>query len=197
MGLALMSLMLANAVPLPSAQPWMSFDDYPTDAIRREQRGVVSFQLKVSAGGRATACEVTESSGSAILDKETCSLAIRRIRFAPSSKGEEAQGLRVYQSAAAWSLPPDGVTISFDRLFEVKKLPQGYVRPVSMRVLFDADGAVTNCSVVADGSGSIAADKFACDWVSKSARIAAPRSASTRPPIALRFWTVAFVAERK
>lgn len=58
-----------------------SVDDYPQEAIRREEQGTVSYRVTVGADGRVTRCEVAVSSGSASLDAATCSIIQRRARF--------------------------------------------------------------------------------------------------------------------
>jgi TonB family protein len=59
-------------------------DDYPAEALRRDEQGTVGFRLSVGADGRVTGCTVTSSSGSAILDSTTCRLMSERARFTPA-----------------------------------------------------------------------------------------------------------------
>jgi TonB family protein len=56
--------------------------EYPPAALRNNEQGRVTFVLEVSAEGTVTACQVTDSSGSAVLDAWTCA-ALRRVRLAP------------------------------------------------------------------------------------------------------------------
>jgi protein TonB len=63
--------------------------DYPEAAMRADEQGVVSFSLDVAADGRVRACRVTSSSGSKALDEATCTIMIKRARFAP---GRDAAG---------------------------------------------------------------------------------------------------------
>jgi protein TonB len=50
------------------------------------------MRIAVTANGRVSACSVTQSSGSALLDATTCRLAQRRFRYEPA---RDAQGKAV------------------------------------------------------------------------------------------------------
>jgi protein TonB len=56
--------------------------DYPDAA--EEVEGTVLFRFTVGTEGRVTDCKVTKSSGHAILDRATCNLIIRRLRYSPA-----------------------------------------------------------------------------------------------------------------
>ncbi|RHW18896.1 energy transducer TonB [Sphingomonas gilva] len=62
----------------------MSDSDYPRGLGEAGIQGTVSVRYTVGIDGRARDCEVTESSGSAVLDETTCRLIERRFRFRPS-----------------------------------------------------------------------------------------------------------------
>src|SRR5688500_1715134 len=62
----------------------ISNDDYPAEALRRDEQGTVGFRVSVGADGMVTGCTVTSSSGSAILDSTTCRLISERARFTPA-----------------------------------------------------------------------------------------------------------------
>ncbi|WP_435417795.1 energy transducer TonB [Parerythrobacter aurantius] len=44
----------------------------PTEAKKLKQRGTVGFEVEISSDGTITSCRITRSSGSALLDAETC-----------------------------------------------------------------------------------------------------------------------------
>lgn len=73
-------------------------DDYPVEAIRNDEQGVVGFRLQVGADGRARACTVTASSASASLDEATCRIMLARARFMPA---RDARGNPVEDVVAA------------------------------------------------------------------------------------------------
>lgn len=58
--------------------------DYPAAAAREYASGTVFIRLRIRADGRVQGCEVTRSSGSAVLDETTCRLAARRFRYRPA-----------------------------------------------------------------------------------------------------------------
>ncbi|RYD29917.1 MAG: energy transducer TonB, partial [Sphingomonadales bacterium] len=91
--------------PRGSPQSWVTDDDYPAAALRAEQAGTVAFRLDVDASGRTTACTVTGTSGSALLDNTACSLLKRRARFNPA---EDASGNKIpaaFNSRFTWKIP--------------------------------------------------------------------------------------------
>ena len=108
-------------LPLPSnhSQPavraqWMtplatliSEDDYPAAALRTHAQGTVRASLRVSRQGRVTACTITASSGSSVLDAATCRILTARAGFTPA---RDSRGRTVTDTAAAgvrWVIPVD------------------------------------------------------------------------------------------
>jgi protein TonB len=89
----------------PNAASYIADADYPAEAIRNHEQGTVVFELDVSPEGNAVACRVTQSSGSAILDRRTCELLVLRARFRPA---RDAAGHPVRDTVSArirWVLP--------------------------------------------------------------------------------------------
>jgi protein TonB len=83
----------------------VSSEDYPAEARRLKQQGRVGFRLDVSAEGRVTACTITASSGSPILDSTTCTLMQRRARFRPALDREGRPTEDSQDYAVTWVLP--------------------------------------------------------------------------------------------
>ncbi len=84
-----------------------STDDYPEQAIRNEEQGTVAFRLTIDRKGRVSDCTVTQSSGSATLDRASCSIVERRARFVPA---RDTQGRTVEDSMTSrirWVLPDE------------------------------------------------------------------------------------------
>jgi TonB family protein len=77
-------------------------DDYPIDAIRAHQQGVVVFALKINAAGRPQNCTIITSSGASPLDKTTCSVLMTRGRFQAEPNGPSD---RYLVSHVNWMLP--------------------------------------------------------------------------------------------
>ena len=59
-------------------------ENYPSRALREETEGTVGVRVTVGPDGRVTACSVTASSGSSILDDAACKGMERYARFDPA-----------------------------------------------------------------------------------------------------------------
>jgi TonB family protein len=62
----------------------ISDSDYPSEARAAGIEGSVRARLTVDTSGRVAACEISESSGHAILDATTCRVLQSRARFTPA-----------------------------------------------------------------------------------------------------------------
>lgn len=71
-------------VSLQPLQKLFSRDDYPRVALRNNGTGTVQAMLLISEAGRIASCMVTETSGHASLDAQTCMILARRARFSPA-----------------------------------------------------------------------------------------------------------------
>lgn len=58
--------------------------DYPREAIAARASGTVYLRFVVAPSGRVENCRVTRSSGNAALDRTTCRLLERRLRYEPA-----------------------------------------------------------------------------------------------------------------
>jgi len=76
--------------------------DYPREALRARQQGWVRFRVTVTRQGRATHCVVVESSGSAALDRATCTLVTARARFNPARDAGGAPMEADFWSTVTW-----------------------------------------------------------------------------------------------
>jgi TonB family protein len=93
------------ASPRGNPGNWANANDYPSRSLRDEQEGVTRFRLIVNVDGRASHCEVRESSGSLALDQATCTTIKRRARFnvALDDSGKPIEGN--WSSAVRWQIP--------------------------------------------------------------------------------------------
>ena len=79
--------------------------DYPAEARRNREQGLVRFHIVIGTDGRLTDCTVTGTSGHASLDEATCALARERFRFVP---GRDEYNLPTTDQAdyvMTWRLP--------------------------------------------------------------------------------------------
>jgi TonB family protein len=78
---------------------------YPPGAFKRGEQGKVAFRLTVEPDGSLGTCDVTESSGFASLDKETCEVLLRYARLKPV-RSSDGRAIRAVQSGfIVWRLP--------------------------------------------------------------------------------------------
>jgi TonB family protein len=61
-----------------------SADDYPSDALRRDQEGLAQYMLLIDEKGSVAACHVMKPSGVPILDAMGCQVIRQRAKFAPA-----------------------------------------------------------------------------------------------------------------
>lgn len=85
-----------------SVDRWITDDDYPNVAVARQEQGDVDYRLSLDGRGRVVKCEITKSSGSAVLDTTTCAILARRAMFPPTSLSAPMIKLGSY----SWRLPP-------------------------------------------------------------------------------------------
>lgn len=77
---------------------------YPELAKARQEQGQTNYSLTVNGAGLPTRCDITRSSGSAVLDERTCQVVMQGARFAPDPAGPSAI-LRRYDGGVSWKLP--------------------------------------------------------------------------------------------
>lgn len=82
-----------------------STNDYPSTAIMSKEEGTSGVRFWVSKDGKIRECEVVESSHSASLDRQTCSIISKRGRFSPArtSSGEAVESIGYVR--VRWELP--------------------------------------------------------------------------------------------
>jgi TonB family protein len=97
-----------GAIP-PRGDPirWLSYDDYPPDAIRNNEEGRTVARLLIGANGRVQSCGIVTSSGSASLDAATCRAAVRRGMFEPAHLASGERVRSTFDLPVRWVLPRD------------------------------------------------------------------------------------------
>lgn len=182
----------AHAPILRNPQPVVRYTDYPDQSLRNGEAGIVSLLLHVSPQGRATSCDVTETSGFPHLDAGTCQLFKARARFNPATDAQGAPTTGFYRSVVAWGVGDDQPRIGETVPLYVSALPERYEQPVTMELLFDKSGHGTQCTVKTS-SGNGGADRAACAYLTKNYSITPPKSRSADvEPAAVRYITASF-----
>lgn len=94
-----------SAMPLANPGSWINSSDYPAYALRQNLEGISRFRLTIDGDGRVTACLITVSSGSEVLDEATCRVLTQRARFSPAldRKGRPVNGH--YENSVRWQIP--------------------------------------------------------------------------------------------
>ncbi len=95
----------APARPRNNRARWVTTNDYPTRDLQRENQGTTSIRLTVGANGRATACQVTGSSGHPGLDRAACRNAQRRARFTPAKDKAGNPTTGSFSTRIRWQIP--------------------------------------------------------------------------------------------
>lgn len=83
-------------------------DDYPDEAIRNAEEGIVGVVLRVGPTGQLTDCIVESSSRSASLDSQTCRIFWQRARFKPARDGQGRAVESAIRQRIKWALPGPG-----------------------------------------------------------------------------------------
>lgn len=124
--------------PVPiDPSSWISYDDYPTSAIKAGAHGTVGYRISVRDDGGVLSCIVTSSSGVPALDNQTCTSLLQRARFTPAKDQTGRPRPGEYDGKVAWTVP--------------QSASEG-TPTISMRVIFtavlDADGGLARCGLV-------------------------------------------------
>lgn len=96
----------AGARP-PGPAGWVTWQDYPTEALRQEIGGTVVTALAINLAGRVDSCRVIVSSKSTILDDRTCAVLSQRARYSPGLNKDGKPMLATTLLRVRWSIPED------------------------------------------------------------------------------------------
>ena len=77
--------------------------DYPSEAVRKEQEGRVTFVLSIDDTGVVTNCVVTVSSGHPLLDQAACRTG-RNARFEPALDASGAPVASTLETTSVYDL---------------------------------------------------------------------------------------------
>lgn len=79
-------------------------EDYPGAALVNDQMGAVSLVLLIDERGRVADCTVTQTSGVAALDMQSCALIKERGRFAPAVGHDDKPAKSSWLQRITWRL---------------------------------------------------------------------------------------------
>lgn len=81
-----------------------SGDDYPGVALLKDQMGSVAFVLLIDEQGKVADCTVTETSGVAALDAQSCAIVKERGKFKPAVGQDGKPSKSAYFQRITWRL---------------------------------------------------------------------------------------------
>lgn len=95
-------------VPPKPARGFSGPTTYPSEALRRNERGKVEFELDIDVLGGVKSCRIIRTSGSSSLDNATCTWMSRQ-PFEPArdASGKAVPG--VYSNSINWTIPRENV----------------------------------------------------------------------------------------
>lgn len=97
--------LLAFASTSASAQLLSVQLDYPPASLRAGNEGVVGFEVKLAKDGRVVGCRITQTSGHAELDLQTCRQMRTTARFKVATDATGKPTASTYASRLRWSIP--------------------------------------------------------------------------------------------
>lgn len=149
----LMAGSVVAATPV-TPQPWFEFRDYPMKAFEKKQEGITGYELLIAPDGKIAACRVTSSSGHDELDKTTCFLAEKRVKFRPAAGANGQPVWGVYRSEAFWAMPEHRLYArrAADLEVTLNELPANTIQPAAVKLAYavDASGKPSSCTMMPD-----------------------------------------------
>jgi|GEM_PF-1071988 len=85
--------------------PLIRASDYPPEARRRRNQGMTVMRLAINPQGRVVDCVPVQSSGSEVLDRQSCSLTTKRARFHPALDANGTPAAAHTVTSVMWLLP--------------------------------------------------------------------------------------------
>jgi len=169
--------------------PLFSDQDYPAEAIRRGEQGVTAFTLDVDEAGRVSACRVTGSSGSAMLDEATCRIARERAQFQPARDRRGRAVPDQISSRMRWVLPKADsdmraranlASYISDADYPAAAIRAGEQGTVGFVLDISPEGLVSDCRVLSS-SGSASLDEATCRIMRARPRFTPARDSEGHP----------------
>lgn len=84
---------------------WISYRDYPQDALAKRQQGTSGILWTIGVDGRATDCRVVSSSGVPSLDAASCTAILSRARYRPVLGADGKPMIFHGWREVRWSIP--------------------------------------------------------------------------------------------
>jgi TonB family protein len=122
---------------------WITADDYPAQALRNREHGVVALEVQVDPAGKPSGCRTAKSSGSVVLDTKTCEIVMLRSSFRPATDASGKATVGLWPMKVTWYPPVRTWTQA--RSSGLPRVPPASFAQVE-RLTFDAEGRIVGCS---------------------------------------------------
>lgn len=83
---------------------------YPKRAIAAKEEGAVGFKVTLDSKGLVSDCQITHSSGHALLDQETCNIITLHAQF-KADPGLSPSQVHTSEGMIAWKLPSSAASL--------------------------------------------------------------------------------------
>lgn len=93
--------------PIGSLEGVFTSDDYPVEALKKNEQGGVDIVIRIDTGGAVADCIVKKSSGSEILDRRTCDVIRERAKFKPARDRKGRPIASDYHQTINWRIAKD------------------------------------------------------------------------------------------
>jgi protein TonB len=135
------SIAMVQSPPLSSPGSWFSSADYPADALKAGQEGIVGTSMEIDANGTPKNCTIEKSSGFPALDSATCPILLNRARFSAIRSSIGAATTWRYHQSVVWTIKSDSMNFSNKYL--------------TVSVDISNDGSTSNCIAKDSESASV------------------------------------------
>lgn len=95
------------ATPIGSPANWVRTGDYPKDALRAGQNGIVEFRLDLDETGKVAGCHILRRFNQDPFSDLTCHLLVQRARFKPALDTAGKPVKTYYINSVRFILPED------------------------------------------------------------------------------------------
>lgn len=142
-------------MPIVDPVDWVTSDDYPSAAIQDKAEGTTAFTLDIGPDGKILRCNVTGSSGSAVLDETTCATVTSRAKFAPAKDRKGRPVADQFSRKITWRLPDTGAV-------NIGEFPQRHYTELDV----NENGEVEACRIggFVTGRDKVRYSQDPCNW---------------------------------
>lgn len=104
-------LLAAETAPPSEVASLFRVDDYPSEALEKNESGEVGVEVSVGGNGRVAGCRIISSSKSKSLDKATCDVIARRGDFSARAKEHGGKPF-AFETHVTWAMGPTGIPLT-------------------------------------------------------------------------------------